>query len=184
MVPGGGRAGRAVRAGVALRWSLGAAALASAALWLLGPRTDAVRRRRAHAIAPLAALWVWAIPFVPWLPDRWPLLLVFGGPVRWVVLAAAVAACIARSSGNYGSQLPSVPVPGRRTVFVCSLVFYLLIGFRSLGVAGLGGDEPHYLVITHSLLVDHDLKIENNHARGDYRHFSAGRSSLTICDAA
>jgi len=160
--------------GYALRWSLGAAALASAALWLLGPRSDATRRRRAHAIAPLAALWVWAIPFVPWLPDRWPLLLVFEGPLRWVVLAAAVAACIARVSGSYGSQLPNVPVPGRRTVFVCSLVFYLLIGFRSLGVAGLGGDEPHYLVITHSLLVDHDLKIENNHARGDYRAFFGG----------
>ena len=31
-----------------------------------------------------------------------------------------------------------------------------------------GGDEPHYLVITQSLLTDHDLAIENNHARGDY----------------
>jgi hypothetical protein len=158
----------------ALRWSLGAAALATAALWFLGPRTDAVRRRRAHAIAPLAALWVWGIPFVPWLPDRWPLLLVFGGPVRWVVLAAAVAACIARLSASYASHLSRVSAPGRKTVFVCSLVFYLLIGFQSLGVAGLGGDEPHYLVIAHSLLVDGDLKIENNHARGDYRAFFGG----------
>ena len=31
-----------------------------------------------------------------------------------------------------------------------------------------GGDEPHYLVITQSLLQDHDLDIENNHARKDY----------------
>jgi hypothetical protein len=30
------------------------------------------------------------------------------------------------------------------------------------------GDEPHYLVITQSLLRDHDLKIENNHRQGDY----------------
>ena len=30
-----------------------------------------------------------------------------------------------------------------------------------------GGDEPHYLVITQSLLSDGDLRIENNHARGD-----------------
>ena len=31
-----------------------------------------------------------------------------------------------------------------------------------------GGDEPHYLVITQSLLYDGDLKIENNHERGDF----------------
>jgi hypothetical protein len=30
------------------------------------------------------------------------------------------------------------------------------------------GDEPHYLVITQSLLLDGDLRIENNHARHDY----------------
>ena len=37
-----------------------------------------------------------------------------------------------------------------------------------------GGDEPHYLVITQSLLYDGDLKIENNHQRGDYRAYYGG----------
>src|SRR6202043_3025198 len=32
----------------------------------------------------------------------------------------------------------------------------------------------HYLVITQSLLVDHDLKIENTHRRGDYRAYYQG----------
>ena len=36
-----------------------------------------------------------------------------------------------------------------------------------------GGDEPHYLVITQSLLADGDLRIENNHRRGDYRAYTA-----------
>ena len=33
------------------------------------------------------------------------------------------------------------------------------------------GDEPHYLVIAQSLWRDGDLKIENNHTRGDYREY-------------
>jgi hypothetical protein len=33
------------------------------------------------------------------------------------------------------------------------------------------GDEPHYLIITQSLLEDHDLQIENNHKNGDYRAY-------------
>src|SRR5262249_43000544 len=36
------------------------------------------------------------------------------------------------------------------------------------------GDEPHYLVVTQSLLYDHDLGIENNHQRGDYRAYYRG----------
>ena len=36
------------------------------------------------------------------------------------------------------------------------------------------GDEPHYLVITQSLLTDGDLRIENNHRRRDYRAYFAG----------
>ena len=35
------------------------------------------------------------------------------------------------------------------------------------------GDEPHYLVITQSLLRDHDLKVENNYLHGDFREFYA-----------
>jgi hypothetical protein len=34
------------------------------------------------------------------------------------------------------------------------------------------GDEPHYLIITQSLLYDGDLRIENNHRRGDYRAYT------------
>jgi hypothetical protein len=36
------------------------------------------------------------------------------------------------------------------------------------------GDEPHYLVITQSLLQDGDLRIENNHQARDYRAYFDG----------
>lgn len=37
-----------------------------------------------------------------------------------------------------------------------------------------GGDEPHYLVITQSLMKDGDLQIENNHRRADYLEYFPG----------
>ena len=38
-----------------------------------------------------------------------------------------------------------------------------------------GGDEPHYLIISHSLLEDGDLRIQNNHDNDDYAAFFQGR---------
>ena len=59
-------------------------------------------------------------------------------------------------------------------VFVASAAIFLASAWRLVpGPVYPGGDEPHYLVITQSLLLDHDLAIENNHARGDYRAYYA-----------
>lgn len=154
-------------------WALAAAAVAALALWFVPPRTPAARVRRAHIVAPLGGLWLWTVPFLPWLPDKLPLLIVLAGPVRWLIAIAAMAAVAARAWRSPAWSL-SWQLPGRRTVFALSLVLYLVLGFRSLGRVGLGGDEPHYLVITHSLLADGDLKIENNHARRDYAAFFGG----------
>ena len=61
----------------------------------------------------------------------------------------------------------------------------LLIGVLTAAAAGSAaahlastpifpsGDEPHYLVIAQSLWRDGDLRIENNHANGDYREYFA-----------
>ena len=50
----------------------------------------------------------------------------------------------------------------------------LVLGLFYVNLKLATGDEPHYLVIAQSLLKDGDLKIENNHRRGDYRAFFGG----------
>jgi hypothetical protein len=128
----------------------------------------------ARVAAPLALLLLWVVPFLPWLPDRAPLLLVLTGPLRWVIAGCAVAATLASCAGLLARPHSVLGLPGRRTILAVSLATYLGFGFLSAAVIGPDSDEPHYLIIAHSLLVDHDLAIENNHARGDYRAFHLG----------
>lgn len=135
----------------------------------------------AHSAAPLTWLWTWTVPYWPWLPDRLPLLVAGSGPLRWGIGALALAGVMARLACV--SPLASWADLCRRllerrsarwVVFVVSLVLYTTLGVRASSLTGLGGDEPHYLVITHSLIADGDLAIENNHANGDYRRFFNG----------
>jgi hypothetical protein len=160
-------------------WWTGLVTLIASMLVLLAARRRGIGiTDLAFVLAPLHVLWLWTVPYWPWLGDRLPLLLVLAGPLRWLIAVLAVAgagvrAATAWSRGGRAIGWPSPP-QSRTLVFVVTLAIYLFFGLRSLSTIGLGGDEPHYLVITHSLLVDHDLQIENNHTRGDYRAFFGG----------
>ena len=129
----------------------------------------------------LCLLWLWALPFLPWIPDRFPLLLIFAGPLRWLVAAVAAAGLLRelrrRPIGSVSAIRHDKPFnvnAARLAVFAGSLAVYLALGALHAQAIGPGGDEPHYLIITHSLLDDGDLQIENNHVEGDYRAFWAG----------
>lgn len=146
--------------------ALGGAALAAALLRWRGVRADIV--------APAQALWLWALPYAPWLPARFPVLLLLAGPVKWWIAAVTIAVIAVRVARARRWQFGSFALPrptALAVVFLASLAFYVVCGVRSLDRIGVSGDEPHYLVIAHSLLVDHDLQIENNHRQGDYRAF-------------
>ncbi len=136
--------------------------------------------RPTDALLPLYGLWLLVLPYLPWLPDALPLLRVFAGPGRylvWLIVTAQVIwAALGAGRGRYlatrareWSRLRAFVL-----VFVVAASLYA-VAAAVVGRSGLfpGGDEPHYLVMTQSLLQDGDLDIENNHLQRDYRAYYA-----------
>ena len=131
-------------------------------------------RTLARLLAPVLLLWLWVVPYLPWLPTEVPLLLLLAGPMRWMVAGFALVGCVAVAVETGQLRPGTLRWPGRGFVFAASLVVFLGVGHYVKQAQGFGSDEPHYLVITHSLLADRDLRIENNHQNGDYLDFHAG----------
>jgi hypothetical protein len=127
--------------------------------------------RLRHRGAPAAPLWLVALAAIPWVPLPVPAAgLVWAGPLG----AAAVTAALALMAWSIRPPLPPIRV-GRQTLLAALLAAVVYAGAAwSVSPVLPAGDEPHYLIITQSLLRDHDLQIENNHRRGDYREYFAG----------
>jgi hypothetical protein len=134
-----------------------------------------VRARRATLLALLAP----AVLLLPWLPVPVPAaaLAWTGQLVWWVWVATAVAAATVAWPARWNAH-PIVrtvrdPLTAPLVAFVVAFVLYAG-GAWLLRDSLPSGDEPHYLVITQSLLADGDLQIENNHQRGDYHAYYRG----------
>jgi hypothetical protein len=134
------------------------------------------RPRLSELVLPMLALIVLLLPFLPVLPDRWPVLQALASPlvaVVWLAVAGLQLWTLWQSRLIALRWLERLTL--RRVVAVIWLATAGLAGLASARFAGTtffpGGDEPHYLVIAQSLWRDGDFKIENNHQRLDYREY-------------
>ena len=147
-------------------------AVAAAGLAALVP---AWRRRPALTLPAL-------LTTLPWWPIALPpIALLFTGPLAWLPIGCSLAAAVFPGSRGPHPPLRTLrdslrslprdvfsPSPRQSTVLAGVLTLVAGLGTAwSVAPRVPGGDEPHYLVITESLLSDGDLRIENNHARGD-----------------
>lgn len=120
---------------------------------------------------PLAGLVLLIAPYLPWVPDWLPALRVLAGPARLFLWAIVLGQLVWMAAATLGWR----PFMGAAGIFLASTVAFGAAAARLTDTAGTpGGDEPHYLIITQSLLRDHDLKIENNHSRGDHTAYFPG----------
>ena len=123
--------------------------------------------------APRAPLSLLLLVLIPWVPGRMPAaFLIWSGPLSILVwVAVGLMMWHGRRRRRHYTLLFLPPMP------VCAgLLALLLFGAAAWRTApsALSGDEPHYLVITQSLLLDGDIDIGNNHQRRDYHAYYLG----------
>lgn len=141
-----------------------------------GTRTAAASPASGPLVLPTLALLLLVVPYLPVLPDRFPALQMLAGPLGLVVWVTVLAQLVWTLWRVRVIQLDWLQrLSPRRLTAVIALGTVLICGGAAArlidSVLYPGGDEPHYLVIAQSLWRDGDLKIENNHARGDYREY-------------
>lgn len=134
------------------------------------------RPRLGDIVLPLIALIVLVVPFLPVVPDRWPVFQALAGPlgaVVWLTVAGLQLWTMWQCRLLTPRWIERLTLP--RIAVAIWLATAALAGIAGARLTGTpvfpSGDEPHYLVIAQSLWRDGDLKIENNHARGDYKEY-------------
>ena len=100
-----------------------------------------------------------------------PFLSAFSGPLLGLLIVGSVAASLWRATELFGVSFS----PSANQVALAALVLYLLVGYKVQHQVGLTGDEPHYMLIAHSVLQDHDLEVADDYAEGSFRAFYDGK---------
>ena len=138
--------------------------------------TTATRPRLGELVLPAFSLIVLLLPFLPIVPDQWPALQALAGPlgaIVWLTVAALQVWTLWQSRLLTPRAIARWNLNTITLVILLSTMIVSGLAARTLTGTSLfpSGDEPHYLVIAQSLWRDGDLKIENNHERGDYREY-------------
>jgi len=110
---------------------------------------------------------------LPWLPIRVPpAALIWTGPLTLIVWAAVLAGLLIEAL--HGLKGPRWAADPHRAPLVAVALTLALYGASAVWLSPIlpDGDEPHYLILAQSLIKDGDLRIENNHRRGDYLEYS------------
>jgi hypothetical protein len=114
---------------------------------------------------------------LPWLPFPVPdVFLIWTGPVVRLIWIAIALSALPGSLRQINRRRIRFLFDARIAPGVaCALAFVACVAVHYKQQLPPIGDEPHYLLIAHSLLVDHDLKVSNNYERGDYLTYYPGR---------
>ncbi len=149
-------------------WLLGGLALSGAVLAIAAKPSPI----RLWPLSLTVLLWL------PYLPGTIPAaFLMWQGPLEGLVWLAIVVGMVTQlvSIRRYVPERVASDPQQAPWLAAAALGVVALVAAVSVRDVIPGGDEPHYLVITQSLLRDGDLLIENNHTGGDYLSYFAGR---------
>ena len=109
----------------------------------------------------------------PGCPIECPSFVQPPGPARYLLWLVVFWLIACRGLGTCGGACGVVLSP--LVIFLASAIIFGTVAWRLTATPLFpSGDEPHYLVITQSLLHDGDLRIEDNHQREEYRAYLNG----------
>jgi hypothetical protein len=144
--------------------------LFAVAYWALG-RWCAQPLLRRHFLADQLTLGL-VLPLATIL-----LVLRGGGPWRsvvgggYVLFVAIKTGVLVHALWRWRASQPNRSPLVARALFLGAFLPYLLLDGYVATAISTSGDEPYYLLVTHSLLYDHDFDLANNFARRDYLPF-------------
>lgn len=131
-----------------------------------------------RAGASMAPVWLLALLLLPWLSASVPpAFLIWSGPLAiavWSAMALSLAASLRLTVRADRPRL--IRIAAAHPAWVAGAIACAIYAVAAWQVSPSvpEGDEPHYLIITQSLLKDGDLRIANNHRNRDYRPYFAG----------